>query len=288
MIAVSQRFLRWYLGSELRRLRENSDYSRQLVAQRLGRTVGHLSHIEVGRNLASVAETREMLTFYGQSDRIPDILDKLAAAQHADEWWSSRGLDVHDWFADFLACEGAAQSMATWHLGHIPGLLQTPLYAKAVIHAERPALDASDVQRRVDLRMARQDVLYRQPEPPSVAIMLDESVLRRIPGDPDILIEQIAYLVKMAELPTVSIQIVPASSGLHPGLTGGFTILEFADEWVGWDATVYTETLMRGSLDSEAESVAAYRRVWDRLQRCATGPGQAVKVLNRIAEELSS
>ena len=153
-----------------------------------------------------------------------------------------------EWLDLLLGMEAAAVQINSYDTMVVPGLFQTRDYATAVIRGGEPNLPDAEVHERVELRMARQDVLTRESEPPSVWCVLDESVLYRRARNPAILVEQLKHLIKLSELPNVHIQVLPFDGlGLHGGISGTFTILTFGPELVGDPGVAYTETRLRST-----------------------------------------
>ncbi|MGH3477371.1 MAG: helix-turn-helix domain-containing protein, partial [Nocardioidaceae bacterium] len=181
--------LRRYIALELRRLREAVGFKREQVAERLRCVVSHVSHLETMRNLPKGPELEVLLNFYGAGERIPAFLDLVDAARKGRDWWIPFKGTAPEWFDLYLAMESSAVQIDSYDSMIVPGLFQTPAYAKAVIRAGEPELADAEFARRVELRMARQDVLTRQPDPPIVWSVLDESVLRRPAGEPQVLVE---------------------------------------------------------------------------------------------------
>ncbi len=202
--------LKRYVALELRRLREAAGFKREQVAARLRCAVSHISHLETMRNLPKGPELEVLLEFYGVGERAAAFLDLVDAARRGRDWWLPFKDAAPEWFDLYLGMESSAVQIDSYDSMVVPGLFQTPAYAKAVIRAGEPELPDAEVARRIELRMARQDVLTRQPDPPAVWSVLDESTLHRPAGEPQVLLEQLDHLVKLLDLPMVTIQAVAA------------------------------------------------------------------------------
>jgi len=272
---------------ELRRQREAAGLSRDKVAARLRCASSHIAHLETGRNLPRSTELEVLLGFYGLNGRIPEFLELVDAARRGKDWWLPFKGVVPDWFDLYLGIESAAAQIEAYALAFVPGLFQTRRYAEAVIRARSPELPDADVGHRIDLRMARQDVLVRQPSPPSVRCVLDEAVLLRLPPRPEVMAEQLHHLTKLSELPNVTIQILPLTAGLHAGFEGPFTILTFPPDLIGDPGVVYTDTRFRGTYYEDPAEILAYRNTWTEIRLAALTPDQTHTHLTQRIEELT-
>lgn len=185
-----------------------------------------------------------------------------------------------------LGMESAAAAIHSYDAMLVPGLFQTPAYAKAVMRAGEPNLPEADLQSRIDLRMQRQDILTRRPDPPAVWCVLEESVLHRRDADPKVLAEQLKHLVKLDRLPNVHIQVVPSDAvGIHAGMDGTFEIFTFGPEMVGDPGVVYTESLISGNYHEKLAGIQRYREAWSLIQLQALDPEKSRALLVRRAEE---
>ena len=279
--------LRRYVALELRRLRETAGFKREQVAERLRCVVSHVSHLETMRNLPKGPELEVLLDFYGAAERIPAFLDLVDSARKGRDWWIPFKGTAPEWFDLFLAMESSAMQIDSYDSMIVPGLFQTPAYAKAVIRAGEPELADAEFARRLELRMARQDVLTRQPDPPIVWRVLDESVLYRPAGEPQVLVEQLEHLVKLLDLPTLTVQVLPLEVGVHAGIDGTFTVLTFPPELEGDPGIGYTEAPTRGTYYEDQAEIMTYRNTLRRIQVHARAPDDTRTLLVRRIEELT-
>ena len=279
--------LKRYVALELRRLREAAGFKREQVAARLRCAVSHISHLETMRNLPKGPELEVLLEFYGVGERTAAFLDLVDAARRGRDWWLPFKGSVPEWLDLLLGMESSAVQIDSYDSMVVPGLFQTPAYAKAVIRAGEPELADAEVARRIELRMARQDVLTRQPDPPMVWSVLDESVLYRPAGEPQVLLEQLEHLLKLTDLPTLTIQLLPLEAGVHAGIEGTFTILTFPPELVGDPGVAYTEARTRGTYHEDPAEIMIYRNTLRRIQIHARTPQETRTLLVRRIEELT-
>lgn len=287
MAASSPTVLKRHVALQLRQLRETVGLKRDEVAQQLGRTVGHVRHLETMVSLPNQLEVKALLPLYGAPDRVEPFLALVRAAKSGKDWWTDFP-GVPSWLELMLGMEQAAVTINSYDTMVIPGLFQTPGYAHAVIRGGEPNLPDDVVNQRVELRMARQDVLNR-PEPPQVWCLLDEPVLLRRADDPAVLREQLEHLVKISDLPNVHLQVLTQETvGLHCGVDGTFTVLTFGPELVGDPGVAYTETLISGTYHESAAEIMRYRDTWSRLQLLAQSPDQSRAILARRAQEITT
>jgi hypothetical protein len=190
-------------------------------------------------------------------------------------WWQ-KFVDVPDGVPAYVGLEAAATSIDVYMSLIVPALLQTPDYARAVIAAVRPDLPASELDRRVELRLRRQELLD-QERPPVLRVLLDDALLRRPVGGPGVMAAQRRRLLADADRPAVTIQVLEVAAGAHAGMDGPFTIF-------GFQAPAERDVV---ALDSAAdalylegpEDVARYRRVFELLLPAARSPGDSAAII---------
>jgi len=174
--------------------------------------------------------------------------------------------------------ESQATRLTDMSLVLIPGLLQTPEYTRAVMHAGgEPPMEA---ETRVAMRLGRQAVLSR-PDPPAFLAIMDESVLRRLVGGRAVMAEQLQHVIKLAERPNVSIQVIPYQQGSHTGLDGSFVVLEFAKA----KTIVHLEHKRSGLFLDEPEIVAPFVSAVDTLRGMALDPRRSAEFIASVAAE---
>jgi transcriptional regulator with XRE-family HTH domain len=277
--------LKRWIAYELRRLREASGRTRQEAAARVGRTVAQIGHLETGRNLPSAGDVEVLLNWYGHPDRIEFFRDLLKQAKKGRDWWIGLADAVPDYFALFLGLEASAAQLQSYDCVVVPGILQTHAYAQAVIRMGERARPDAEVARRVELRMARQQLIERADKPLQVWTILDEAVLYRQVGGIEVMREQLERLVKLAERPNVDIQVLPATAGGHAITEGTFTLLTFPPELHSDPGVVYVETRVRGIYFEDPAEIQLYRQALTRLQVHALNPDESPAMIQRIADE---
>jgi hypothetical protein len=243
--------------------------------------------LEVARNLPKVPELELLLRHYGAAKRIPAFLELLDAARTGQDWWTAAYAGTApSWFELFLGLEASAERISSYDALIIPSLFQTSDYAEHIMRTVDPELTSAEVGRRVELRMARQDVLGRQPDPPIVETVLDESVLYRPAVDEMVLAEQLNHVLKLAESPTISVRVLPLAAGVHAGISGTFTVLTFPAILENDPGVAYTEDRIKGTYYDDPEEIARYRATMNLLQAQAYSAEESRTVIFRRVEDL--
>ncbi|MBM2618964.1 helix-turn-helix domain-containing protein [Actinoplanes sp. LDG1-06] len=255
------------LGSELRRLR--GERRAADVATSLGWSESKLSRIETAHTGISEPDLDRLLTAYGVRVEDRERLRDLARRGRARAWWTPYRSSVPDPYDEYVALEAEAVLISEWESQVVPGLLQTDEYARAVIEVGADVGAAETIQRRLALRMARQAVLTREP-PPTLRIVIDEAVLHREVGGPEVLRRQLARLAEASERPGVELLVLPFSAGAHAGMTEPFMVLEF--EPGTRSPVVHIEGLTGGLFRVKPTDVDVYRDALSDLRERALSP----------------
>ncbi|WP_280416025.1 helix-turn-helix domain-containing protein [Nocardia carnea] len=252
--------LRIALGVQLRKLREERGISRETAGEALRASESKIARLELGRTGFKVRDMGDLLTLYGVHDA--DERDRfLALARQANQpgWWHRYNDLLPSWFETYVGLEQAALGIRIYETHYIPGLFQTADYARYIF-----GLDSrQDAQRLVDMRMRRQRILTRTPNPPSVWAVVDEHVLRRLPPDPCVARNQLLHLLELTEQPNITIQVLPESAGPTPAEGGSFSMLRFPEEEL--PDIVYLEQLTSALYLDKAVDLQHYRKLMDTL-----------------------
>jgi Domain of unknown function (DUF5753)/Helix-turn-helix domain len=281
--ATGPTVLRIGLGSTLRRLREEAGIDRETAGEAIRGSVAKISRMELGRVGFKMRDVGDLITLYGVEDptRRAEFLD-LARRANEPGWWHRYADLLPSWFETYLGLEQAASVIRTFELQFIPGLLQTPDYARAVTRLGHTRTE--EVERRVELRMRRQDLLA-QPGAPMLWAVVDESALRRsVSEEPAVLRAQLTHLIEMNERPNVSLQFVPLSHGGHAAAGGSFTLLRFAQPDL--PDVVYLEQLTSALYLEKHSDTDHYAMVMDRLVTKLQPPNRAAAILDRIRRDI--
>lgn len=252
------------LGAELRRLREAAGVSVARAAEELDCSVSKISRIETGVTAPRRPEVDLLLRFYGDAAlEERDELVRLAGEGRQSAWYDQYGdlLAPGSTLHRYIGLEGGATEIRSYSCGWLPGLIQTEGYARAVYAVTRPGRSAREVERLIQFRLARKAVLTRKPDPPRVAALLDESVVRRPAQGRGVMREQLDHLCDLIESgpPTLEIRLLPFSIGLHGLLGGELTVMGFER---GEDDVAFFEGQDGAVLQERAEVVRLHS---DRL-----------------------
>jgi hypothetical protein len=211
---------------------------------------------------------RDLCAIYGVTD--PQVIASLMAmAKESGQqgWWHAYG-DIPQ--SVYIGLETDATSLHTYEPMTIPALLQTPAYADAVIGETIPLLTTEEAGTRLKVRLHRQHRIYDPARPLRLWVVLDESVLRRVVGSPGIMREQLEHLNALGTEPHITVQVLPHTVGAHPGLSGQFSILKFADSSAA--TVVYLERFTSDLYLEKPSDVQHYGVMFDHLQALALSP----------------
>jgi transcriptional regulator with XRE-family HTH domain len=263
--------LRIALGAQLRRLREDSHVTVVDAAEAIRATHSEISRLERGRSGAKQRDVADLLTLYGVTDDAQrEELLVLARQANTPGWWQPYNDVLPSWFELYLGLEKAASIIRLYEVQFVHGLLQTEDYARAVILIANAHAPAEEIERRVSVRMKRQQLLT-QPDAPQVWAVLDEAALRRWPAGPAEMRAPLEHLLEITELPNVTLQVVPFDIGPHAAAGGPFTILRFPEPDL--PDMVYLEQLNSAVYLDHPDDVIDYVTVMDQLcVRARTGP----------------
>jgi len=271
---------RLVLGSHLHRLREQRGITAEQAADQIRGSHSKISRMEHGRVGFKERDVADLLTLYGVTDgEERAALLNLARDSNTPGWWHAFSDILPTWLEPYVGLEAAASIMRTYQIQWVPGLLQTEGYARALLRTGYPGVSDEEIGRRGELRISRQEILGR-PGAPQLWAVIDEGALRRPMGGREVMREQLQHLIKMAEHPAVTIQILPFGVGGHSGGGGPFTILRFAEPDL--QDVIYIEQLTSALyLDKPAE-VDRYLEVMEQLCLQAEAATNTTKVLSQI------
>ncbi|MCK2217433.1 helix-turn-helix domain-containing protein [Actinomadura sp. ATCC 31491] len=270
--------LRILLGTQLRRLRTEKGISREDAGYSIRASHAKISRLELGQVSFKQRDVADLLTLYGVTDAAErqQLLD-LAKQANAPGWWHKYGDVLPAWFEVYIGLEGAASSIRTYENQFVPGLLQTPDYARAVIELAHEKAARNELDRRVALRTTRQNRLEAGL---TLWAVIDEAVVRRTLGGPATMRAQIAHLLDVTAERNVTVQVMPFDRGGHAAAGGPFSILRFPEREL--PDVVYMEQLTSALyLDKPADS-DHYMEVMDRLSVQAETPKETRRFLERL------
>lgn len=274
------------LRTELRSARQAAGLTQENVADEMDWSPSKIIRIEAGSVGISTNDLRALLRLYGVADaaRIEELIG-LARVARERSWWSSYREDVSQRFLQFIEYEAAASAMRGFQPLMVPGLLQTEEYARTVIQQFAVNATPARVDTLVAIRMKRQELIGR-PEAPSMHFVLDEAAIRRQVGGKAVMRRQIRHLIEIADRPNVTMEIVPFTAGVHPGMQGPFVILEFpeaADDDVLFLETAKADVIVR----DDPEELSSYGEMFEQLKKLSYGPEHALTYLGTVADEMT-
>jgi transcriptional regulator with XRE-family HTH domain len=260
------------LAAELRKLRDQSGLSVTDAARKLGWQASRISRIETRQSGIAAPDLRKMLDAYSVEDEdYRAYLAELARRVNERGWWQKYAGMIVSEYADLISLEAEARTIRAYEQELVPGLLQTPDYARAMFRDARPTETTGQIDRRLEVRIERQEVLTRaDPPPPRFSVVLSEGALRRPVGGYDVMREQLEYLTRPRDRANVTVQVLPFDAGVHPAMTAPFTMITFADpDDLG---VVHVENATGGLFLEEPEELRIYEEIWGSLQARALSP----------------
>ncbi len=269
------------LGTELRKLRESAALTIEEVGEHLDCSNAKISRLETGKVPVRRVDVDRMLDLYGCDDTEQrEALLEIARESKRKGWWIG--------YRDILprpypGLEAGASWIRNYETVLIPGLLQTEGYMRALMQAPHIRMSDEERDRRVAARLTRQQRLIEE-DPPQLWVILDEAVLRRVYGSPEVMREQLDWLLEVTKRPKIALQVLTYGSGPHPGTTGGFVLLDFPDP--DHTPVVYTESMVGELYLEDPAETAQHRRAYDHLQAAALSPQDSRQWIAERAREL--
>lgn len=270
------------LAAELRRLRSESGLRTTEVARQLGWSPSKVSRYELARTGLKPSDVGLMLAFYGVEGRRQDDLLALAVDAAKRAWWEGYSDVLSDDHIALVGLEDEATAESAWHLEVIPGLLQAEGYARRLISRgySLAPIPPSQIDRLIRLRMRRKEVLRRRT-PLALSAVVDEAVLRRRVGGPEVMREQLGHLIEIAQLPNVSLRVLKLDEE-SPAMINSFDILSFGDQGAGMPDVAYTEHF-RGTLNFEEEAdTHQYSILFRLLQEAALPELESIQFIEQL------
>jgi transcriptional regulator with XRE-family HTH domain len=264
------------LGALLRSLRQEKGLTVEQVAMQLLCSPSKVSRMETGHRGATARDVRDLCDFYGVNDKaLRDRMTQLAVEGKQPGWWQSYELD----FATYVGLETAAVSLSYYMSSIVPGILQTPEYARAMHQAGFQDYTSERIDEHVEVRMRRQGRLTEEP-PLQLSVVLDEAVLHRVVGGPAVMAAQLDRLANVSKLPHIEIQIITYEAGAHPAMESNFNILQFD---LPASSVVYVEGLVGWLYLDRPQDLERYSQVFERLRKIALKPKDSIKLITEIA-----
>jgi transcriptional regulator with XRE-family HTH domain len=276
----------------LRQFRTEAGVTLDAAADELEYSRQKIWRIESGMGAVRVLDVKAMCELYGVTTEMTNAMRGLAVETRSKGWWHAYGDAVPSWFELYVGLEAAASHLRQYEETLIPGLLQTREYALGLARIDRSAASEEERVRAVEVRSQRQALLTRRlPKPPRLEVMLSESVLRRAVGGPPVMTGQLEHLLEAAELPNVSVRVLPFAAGPHSGaVAGSFVILDFPTAKGGRaeaePSVAYSESLTGAIYLEKPDELRAYRDAWSSLETLALNESESKERLKKIIGEV--
>jgi transcriptional regulator with XRE-family HTH domain len=260
-----------FFGAEVRRWRTAAGLSQEQLGQRVGYSGAQVGKVETGER----APSQEFAQHCDQA--LPGAGGLFLRIYHLARRWDG---GYPSWFVEWVQAEGRAITLHTWEPLLIPGLVQTPEYARALFQAWRSARTDAELDQLVSARIERQ-LIFERPNPPSLWAVIDEGVLTRGVGSPQTMRDQLAHLLDVSDRLRITVQVVPAGAGAHAGLLGAFAIAGFGDA----PGLVYLESPDQGQTTQRSSVVVKVSETFDTLRAEALPRGASRDLIRKVAEE---
>ena len=283
--SVSPLLQRRRLRTELRTARLNRELTQEQVAKAMEWSLSKMNRIEKAKTGISTNDLKALLPLYGITDkkRTEELLD-LARAARQPGWWGQYSDVAPGRLLELIDYESAASAVHQFETTFVPGILQTEEYASAILQEFHGGnMPDENVRKLVELRTRRRDLLVGA-DAPKFSFVLDESVVHRVVGNPAATSKQFRHLVSTAELPSVTIQIVPFTAGLHPGMGGAFEVVEFDD--TDDENIVYFEDQRGDFISDDPGEASRYLKAFHVIEEKSLTPADSVALLRKAAAEM--
>lgn len=268
------------LAGSLRRLREARELSREDVEAATAINTATLYRIETAKVRPQARTLSALLNLYEVDKDQRARLLKLLRESKQTGWWQAYTEELPERYTALVEFEDEAEDLWNFQPLLVHGLLQTEDYARALIRGVLPGASPDEVEQRVEVRMKRQAVLERD-HPPRLWAICDEAALHRLVGGTQVMRDQLMHLVVMAELPHVTLQVVPFSSGSYVGMPGSFMVLRFSDA----PSVVYIDSMAGDIFLEEEVEVRHYTGLYDHLRAVSLSPDASRQLITSVAGE---
>ncbi|WP_066370017.1 helix-turn-helix domain-containing protein [Herbidospora mongoliensis] len=276
--------LRLLVGAQLREVREAREITRDDAAFVIRASASKISRMETGQATFKPRDVADLLTFYGViDDKERQAIMILAGRANEPSWWHPLRDIVPSWFEACLGLEPDADLIRTYEIQFVPGLLQTPDYARAVVSHAHRMHDKVQIDRRVELRMQRQRILAGAT-PAKLWAVVDEAALRRVVGGASVMRAQLRHLDEMNRLPNVTVQIVPLDSSYVSRGIGPVTLLRFAQSAL--PDVVYLERLADAQYLTKRAEVQPYLHLLNETAAQAEPASSTTEILRGCMDAL--
>ncbi len=268
------------LGKRLRELRNQRGLTVEDVGERLLCSATKVSRLETGARFPSLRDVRDLCGLYGVDESTSVELMNLTREARKQEWWTQYA-DLN--LDPYLGLEQDAAAITSYTNYYIPALLQTEQYTQVIIKAIAPKMDPDVYQERVAVRMRRQELVLEKENRPRYRVLLDEGVLRRRVGGPQVMAVQLRKILQTEQVGKVTVQVVPFDVGAHAAQDSNFILFEFGgDPDVG--PVVFVEGLTGNHYLERPHQIARYREALEYLRDSALGPRDSIQLVAELQQ----
>ncbi|MET9403563.1 helix-turn-helix transcriptional regulator [Kitasatospora sp. NPDC002965] len=274
------------IAADLRRLREKKGLSAEQVVSKFPALLNlpKLSRYENARSAVKPEIVEALLDFYECDEGLREVLLEIARQKDTRGWWKGYSDTINPLYTDLITLEAQAVEIKAFEWAFVPGLLQTPDYAAAIIERlSTVTAGGSSIDAMVDVRIARQRVLTRVESPVKLCAVIHESALVINAGE-GVMREQLGRLAKMSRLPNIQIQVMPANARPNPGFNGAFTLLEFPQRALD---LVLTSGMFRSSWIEDTTEVDTYRGCFHEIMAAALNVDDSLDFITQKRDELT-
>lgn len=263
------RSARHFYGADLRRHRMNADFSLAALAGEVPCSKSQLARIETAESIPPPGLSEEFDRVFETDGHFTRLYGLVSREIHPEQY--RRRMEI----------ESRARSIREYAGLLVPGLLQTHDYAHALFRATNPKLSDEDVRQKVDARLSRHRLL-RGANPPDISVILDEAVVRRPVGGPEVMHAQLSALIDLVDTPTTVVQLLPFHHGEHGLLGGTLTLMSLKDG----TTFAFEESIASGTLMEDRERVNERQRAYDLLRSHALSPLETAVFIRSVMEAL--
>lgn len=270
------------LGKRLRELRNQHDLTVEDVASRLLCSATKISRLETGARRPSLRDVRDLCMLYELDEPTSAELMNLARGAREQGWWTQYE-DIQ--LDPYIGLEAVATAITSYSMYYVPALLQTEEYARALIKGIAPQINPVIHEQRVEVRLRRQQLLEEHPRP-RYRVLLDEAVLHRRVGGPEIMAVQLGKLLEAERRSIVTIQVIPFDVGAHAAQDSNFVLLEFG-EGPDLSPVVFVEGLTGNQYIERKADLARYREAVEHLRDSSLSPRDSLRRVDEIRKTLA-
>ncbi|MDT3396273.1 helix-turn-helix transcriptional regulator [Streptomyces sp. B1866] len=271
------------LGEALRKYRQAAGLSLDQAARAMGWDESKMSRIETAKARMRPQDVAPLLKLYDVTDHsVVAPLEALAKDAGKQGWWQSYGDVVYLSYKDYLTLESDAESIHTYSADLIPGLLQTGAYAREIISATAINRTPEEVAALAEVRKTRQAILTAPKRPLKLwAVMHEAALHQRFASLPALMRGQLRHLLDMADLPNITIQVMPLTATPHPGMLGLFSVVRFPHPW---PTVVDLENIRGGYFVEGTDDVKVFESSFDRVVAAALSVDDSRELMRNLME----